>query len=421
MSKRLRLAFLPAAIKAAMVLAAALALVAPAAAATFEARRGINLDIWTTWPDESRWGDPSALLPFPEWRRTVGPRQLADLRAAGFDFVRMPVDPSPFLSERTGALRENLFEEVVEATREVNRAGLKVIVDLHLFPAGGNRAIGMSEVMDDPAMFERYLDLVRRMGSAIAAEDPSWVAFELMNEPVTACESEEDIWPARLKQMFAAARASATRLTLVLSGGCWGSAEGLARLDPEIIPDDNIIWSFHNYDPFLLTHQGATWAGDFIGYVTGIPYPPHASPAAAETALAGIRDRIDSEAPFLRRSALVAYLDEQYAAIGTSGGLASAMASGFDRVAAWAKRHGVAQRDILLGEFGMIRQEYGSAYVVPAAWRAAYARDMIRLAEEHGFAWALWSYGGAFGIVDAFDNSRAEPDVLDMVRHLPPR
>ena len=46
---------------------------------------------------------------------------------------------------------------------------------------------------------------------------------------------------------------------------------------------------------------------------------------------------------------------------------------------------------------------------------------LIRLAVEHGFAWALWSYGGAFGIVDAFDNSRAEPDVLDMVRHLPPR
>ncbi len=31
-----------------------------------------------------------------------------------------------------------------------------------------------------------------------------------------------------------------------------------------MIPDDNVIWSFHSYDAFLLTHQGATWAGDFI-------------------------------------------------------------------------------------------------------------------------------------------------------------
>jgi hypothetical protein len=416
-----RLAFLPAAIKAALALTIGLALAVPAAAASFQVRRGINLDIWTSWPDESRWGDPAALLPFPEWRRTVGPTQLTALRAAGFDFVRMPVDPSPFLSERTGALRENLFDEVVDAAREINAAGLKVIVDLHLFPSGGHRAIGMSEVMSDPAMFERYLDLVRRMGSTIAMEDPAQVALELMNEPITACEDPGDAWPARLKQLFAAARASATRLTLVLSGGCWGNAEGLSRLDPAMVPDDNVIWSFHSYDPFLLTHQGATWAGDFIGYVTGIPYPPDASPAEAEAALAGIRDRIEAEAPYFRQSGLLSYLDEQYAGIRTKENLTKAMSAGFDRVSAWAKEHRVAPQDILLGEFGMIRQEYGAAYVVPAVWRAAYARDMIRLAEDRGFAWALWSYGGAFGIVDGFDGKHAEPDVLDMVRALPAR
>jgi endoglucanase len=46
------------------------------------------------------------------------------------------------------------------------------------------------------------------------------------------------------------------------------------RIDPREFPDDNLIWTFHSYEPFLLTHQGATWAGDFIPYVTGLPYPP---------------------------------------------------------------------------------------------------------------------------------------------------
>jgi hypothetical protein len=43
---------------------------------------------------------------------------------------------------------------------------------------------------------------------------------------------------------------------------------------------------------------------------------------------------------------------------------------------------------------------------------------MIARAEAHGFSWSLWGYGGAFGVVDAFEGRKAEPDVLDMVRKL---
>jgi hypothetical protein len=42
-------------------------------------------------------------------------------------------------------------------------------------------------------------------------------------------------------------------------------------------------------------------------------------------------------------------------------------------------------------------------------------RDMIARAEKHGFAWSMWSYGGAFGVVEEFDGRKAEPDVLEMV------
>jgi len=66
----------------------------------------------------------------------------------------------------------------------------------------------------------------------------------------------------------------------------------------------------------------------------------------------------------------------------------------------------------------MIRQEYGNDHVVPAAQRAAYYRDMIAQAERNGFAWSMWSYGGAFGVVEEFDGRRAEPGVVEMVRKL---
>ena len=72
-----------------------------------------------------KWGDERVLLPFPEWRKTVGEKELADLKAAGFDFVRMPIDPSPFLSEKSAALHDKLFEEVAASVKLITDAGLK--------------------------------------------------------------------------------------------------------------------------------------------------------------------------------------------------------------------------------------------------------------------------------------------------------
>ncbi len=395
---------------------------ATADAATFTARRGINLDIWVTWPAASRWSDPDTLLPYPEWRRHVTPAELGALKRDGFDFVRMPVDPAPFLSDATAPFRDRLFASVLDSVRLVRRAGLKVVVDLHLIPGGDERGPGMELVMEDPAMFDRYLRFTGRMAETLAREDPKAVSLELMNEPVLDCpEDATALWPPRLARLHAAAREKAPRLTLVLSGACYADADALARLDPSDFDDHNLLWTFHSYRPFVLTHQGATWAGDFVRYVTGLAFPPYAMPAEAlDAALRRIRDTIDAEAPPGRRAGMRAYLDEQLAEIDTPAKLDAEMAAPFDAVAAWAKAHGVPSSDILLGEFGMIRQEYGNAFVTPPASRAAYYADMIRRAEAHGFPWALWSYGGAFGIVEAFEGEPAEPAVLDMIRALPP-
>lgn len=394
---------------------------APTAAngADFSVRRGINLDIWTTWPDEKLWGDEAAILPYPEWRKFLARPDLERLRQTGFDFVRMPVDPAPFLSDKTLALRDKLYASVLESVRLANEAGLKVVVDLHLIPSD-IRSIDMGKVMDEPAVFDGYVEFVRKMAHALSQQDPALVAFEPMNEPIIDCRAgEREVWPQRLQRLFAAARSSATRLTLVLSGACYSSADGLAGIDPGIIADDNILWTFHSYEPFLLTHQGATWAGDFIRYVTGLPYPLHEAPRAGlDAELEKIRARIKADAPLTRRLGMLAYLDEQVALMDTQQELDALMDAPLDKVAAWAQKHGISPHDILLGEFGMIRQEYGNPHIVLAPYRAAYVADMVARAERHGFAWAVWSYGGAFGVVEEFENRRAEPDILEVVGKL---
>lgn len=391
----------------------------PLEAATFAPERGLNLDLWDTWPNEAEWSRDGVLLPYPEWRRKLNTNDLTRLKETGFDFLRMPVDPIPFLSPKARHLRERLLISVLEAVRSINAAGLKVIVDLHPIPRGADRFAGVEELLRDDALFERYLELVRDMGRTLAGEDPEQVAFELMNEPVTGCDgSEGALWDEQLGRLFAAARSSAPRTTLVLSGACWGSAEGLAALNPNTIPDNNILWAFHSYDPFILTTQGALWAGDFIRYVTGIPYPPHEHRAELEQAVKKARERIRNNAPMMRRSGMLDYLDEQIAGVDTPEELDAQMDAPFKTVADWAARYGVDPKDILLGEFGMIRQEYQNPDVILGEWRAAYMRDMIEKAEERGFAWSIWGYGGAFGIVEEFGGNPAEDDVLRMIRSL---
>jgi endoglucanase len=45
-------------------------------------------------------------------------------------------------------------------------------------------------------------------------------------------------------------------------------------IDSKPFADPNIIYTFHYYDPFLFTHQGATWAGvGGIEEITWLPFP----------------------------------------------------------------------------------------------------------------------------------------------------
>lgn len=400
---------------AALALAQDTALAAPP---DFRMGPGLSMDIWVTWPDESRWGEREMMLPFPEWRQHLDESDLEAIKATGITMLRLPVDPSVFLSKQTGDLREDLIQSVLETVRLIRSHGMTVILDLHSLPAGSNRSIGTMQVLADETLFEAYLGTVRDFARLIAREDPEGVALELMNEPVSGCETDakKADWNARLKRLYAAARSSALETTLVLTGACWGGADGLAAVDPTAIPDDNVIWSFHSYAPFILTHQGAGWTGDVSPYATGIPFPPHGE-NAEETAKAveAIRERVNADAPYLRRSGIMSFVEEELAKLDTPEKLASEMEKPFAQVSDWAKQNGIDPSRILLGEFGMIRQEYQNPYVMKPEWRAAYVDTMIGLAQKHGFAWSVWGYGGAFGVMQEFESRTAEPHVRDVI------
>lgn len=373
---------------AAIFLAAAL----PAAAEEFRTSRGFSTDIWTEWmPLADRMAEVD--FAYPDYPLHVTPGDLAALAVQGFDTMRLTADPGPLLALPEDA-RAARVRGLVARVREAQGAGLKVILDLHAYPAPG-------EPQDTATLltsgFEVYLQLVGQVAGALDGLDPARTAFEPMNEPTIDCEEiasgAPQRWPGLMARIHAAARAAAPDLPLVLSGACWGGAWGLAALEP--LPDPNVIWSFHSYEPFTFSHQGASWTEGPLVSLRDLPYPPERTPATGPLVAAALsRGAVDAEA-------LAALVDAYRASPPDAVSAPLALA------AAWADAQGIPRDRLLLGEFGALwRDEAGSEMDPESHFR--FLADKRRAAEALGIGWIVWSFSGAMGITEA-SGPRLEP------------
>jgi endoglucanase len=377
-------------------------------------KRGISMELWTTWPAESEWGKAEVLFPFPEWRRQVGELEFSRLKSDGFDFVRLPIDPGVFASPVSAPMRDRLLEEIDAAAAMIRAAGLNVLLDLHSIPGGDARQASIETITGSTEAFERHISLAETFARRYGGRDG--FALELINEPVLDCETpvEDMRWPQMMERLHKAARAAAPAMTLVATGACWGDASMLRHLTKPVTDDPLTLFSFHSYAPFLLTHQGAGWAGDIIRHVTGLPYPPDRYGAADfKAALRGAEAAIERDAPAMRRAAMIDWLRSEAAMIDTPQELRAAMLRAPDEAAAFADERGIGRDRMLMGEFGMIRQEWENPFVMPAEWRRAYIVDKRKMVEERGFGWAVWGYSGAFGIYQAFGGEALQDKIID--------
>ncbi|MEM0898550.1 MAG: cellulase family glycosylhydrolase [Pseudomonadota bacterium] len=386
--------------------------------ADFKVSRAISMDQWVEWPGPDRWNEPAVVENFPEWLRFVNDDELRYLRQAGLDTVRLPIDPG-FLLQSGDIVRTNTaLEGVKRAIDRLRAADLKVIVDMHTIPRGDSNAIGIEKVQSDPQVFDAYLNLVGQIAARLRDYSPNDVAFELINEPTIDCidKTAQTTYENMLRRLHAAARAKNPDITLVFTGACLGKAEGLQVINPAIVNDENTIWTFHHYEPFKLTHQSATWAGPWVEHIANIPYPPsRLSNAEAAALIEENKTRIF--ASLIGEQAMKIADGTRYDIdrLRSDAELVREMTEPFEKVAAWADQHGIARDRIFLGEFGMIRQEWERPAATRAEWRIGFIRDIISLSERHGFGWSMWSFGGAFGMVQEFSGNSLDNPLVDEV------
>jgi hypothetical protein len=183
-------------------------------------------------------------------------------------------------------------------------------------------------------------------------------------------------------KLVAAIRQGAPGLTIIAAGARWSNDDELVFEEP--LRDPNVIYSFHFYEPYIFTHQGANWSAYYWHWLRGVRYPSSEDSAARAAAL--VPDEVD-------RLQVIRYGREHWDA----GRIEAEM----KQAAEWARRRGVP---LVCNEFGVYRD-----YADPAD-RDAWLHDVRKAFERNGIGWTMWDYSGSFGVVTKKDGKTVVDD-----------
>jgi endoglucanase len=185
-----------------------------------------------------------------EWGYTIRLEDLARIRAAGFDGVRVPVR----WDQHTGPGPDHridpaFFARVDQVIGEALVQQLAVVLDVHHFNALN---------ADPRGQTPKFLAIWRQIAARYKTRDQR-LLFEILNEPNGALMNVAEV--ERLNSAaLAEIRKVDPRRVVIFGGVQWNAIAGLERLTP---PDDPYLAvTVHYYAPHDFTHQNASWIKD---------------------------------------------------------------------------------------------------------------------------------------------------------------
>lgn len=178
------------------------------------------------------------------------------LKRLGFKSIRLPVAFGYFESHDVPI--EKVFAIIDGVIKQCHTNGLKLVIDYQNGELDDNNYVNETNRVINTwiTIAKRYMD-----------ENPDEVLYELYNEPP---HMNPQAWKDAAYNMVTAIRKIDKRRTFIIGASNFNSIYELSRT--ERLADENIIYTFHFYEPFLFTHQGATWVGQQAA-TTGIPFP----------------------------------------------------------------------------------------------------------------------------------------------------
>ena len=294
----------------------------------------------------------------------------------GFDQIVLESEPYKY-NERTMALVEKFVGWC-------EKHGLGIVLNLH--KAIGNYCDIEESVtlFDSRELQERFialwLELERRF------KDKENVIFELLNE---VRDIEPELWNDLAEKTVNALRSVNKTRPIIIGPVCWNNPNKLHSL--KVFDDENVIYTFHVYDPSEFTHQRGVLHWKHLYYNRKMEYP-----APIDKYREFYRLLFGNEQAYSH----VERMDIEY------------MREIFAPAAEFIKNH--PDKILWCGEFGTIRHADMNS-------RENWMRDVITLLKENNIPYSVWNYlstpndGNRFSLVDDDTREILSKNMLDII------
>lgn len=301
-------------------------------------------------------------------KNPLKPADFKLLKQLGIKSMRLPVAFAYFESQKIPV--EKIFSQIDNFVEQCRAYGFRLIIDYH----GGNLNDN-TFVTETAKLAELWTKLAKRYRH-VNHDD---LFFELYNEPP---HMDPQKWKDAAYNITTAIRKIDKERTLIIGASNYNSIYELSRFVR--LADENVIYTFHFYEPFLFTHQGAEWIGAQES-TTGIPFPydaahwPALNPKAKNT---------DGEKNY-----------NKYHQDGNEQSVKDKLLI----VKHWAMGYDVP---ILCGEYGVYNQYAGLDS------RCRYIKAVRQTLKNLNIPGMLWDYKGNFSIFSGEPSMSTLPDCM---------
>lgn len=322
-------------------------------------QKGVNLTNWFQAPSASQ-------IQFSKYSK----KDFENIKSLGCDVIRLPINLHAMTDGAPNYTLDPLFLNFLDqVVLWAEALQLHLIIDNHTFDP---------IVETDPAVGEVLLKVWPQIASRYKDE---WkhLYYEVMNEPHGIIN---ETWASIQQDVIDAIRAVDTRHYIIVGGTNYNSYNTMADLP--LYDDDKIIYTFHFYDPFLFTHQGASWGEPSMVNLAGVPFPYKASAFP--------------QIPNDLKGTWVEGALNNYANDGTIARVKQLL----DIAIYFKNIHGVP---VFCGEFGVYMPNSDNADRV--AWYDTVRRHL----EQNDVAWTIWDYKHGFGLFNKNSNELFDYDL----------
>ncbi|MFK7920863.1 MAG: cellulase family glycosylhydrolase [Bacteroidia bacterium] len=320
---------------------------------------GVNLTNWFQV-------DNAQAIQFSRYSR----QDFVDIQSLGCDVVRLPINLHAMTDGAPNYQLDPLFlsflDQVVDWAEELQ---IHLILDNHTFDPAVSTA----------ASVEVPLVKVWKQMAAHYQSRSTYIHYEVLNEPHGI---SDQVWGQIQQNVIDTIRTVDNIHSILVGGADWNSFYKLSALPN--YTDNNLIYTFHFYEPFLFTHQGATWVGPSMAPLANVPFPHHP----------------DSMPP-MPTSFAATWLEGSYNNYSSDGTVAQ-IQSLINIAANFQQSRNVP---VFCGEFGVYKPNSKENS------RAFWYEKVKDALEANNLSWTIWDYHGGFGIFEDGGNDLFDHDL----------